>query len=107
MPHYENCIKCERKYFEKHSKYPDDDRFKAVYRKEIEESNENAHKLGKRLTNYWYQTKGTTAKFKACATCYRNDPEIANLMEHVSSGWMVMSKEEYIVKDLQKNCVVM
>jgi hypothetical protein len=84
-----------------------DDSFKAIFKKEIKESEEGAAELRKRLAKYWCQTAGGVMTYVACERCFRHDPELANLMEHIPDGWKEMSKEEWIAKELMETCVVM
>lgn len=108
MPHLEVCFKCRDEYFVKNKRYPKSlDRFKAIYRKEIRHSDEGAAELSKRLARYWYRSSGGVSKFKACERCYRHDPSIAECMEHVPDGWMVLSKGEMIDMHLSRRCIIL
>ena len=107
MPHVVFCCRCSWKYYKQHKKWPSEDRFKAIYRKTIKDSDEGAPEMCKRLAKYWYLTGGGESRFRACEICHRRDPGIADVMEHVPEGWTERSKEEWIADDLAKRCVVM
>jgi hypothetical protein len=101
MPHLESCNRCSFKFNKKTGRWLEDHKLKAVYEKEIKEGDEGAAELHKRLAKYWYRTGGGVSRFKACERCYMHDHGIAELMDHVLDGWTVLSKGEWVEKDLE------
>jgi hypothetical protein len=103
MPQFAVCSKCAFKYLKKHNEWPTDEKYKAVYRKEIIGRDDATDINIAIISKYWYMYSSRmndsgerewVNSYKACERCARHDENVAKLMDHAPYGWLEATKSD-------------